>query len=147
VLYARQWCANPDDAVQDALVDLANQATDPRDPVGWLYKTARCKAMNQARSEQRRTKHQQLAAQERDAWFQFDPSADVGAEEVEVLLGELSELEREIVVARIWGDLSFEQIAELVDRSLSFVYRHYQQALSKLEKKIDRQSKRIIKYE
>lgn len=147
MLYARQWCANPDDALQDALIDLATQTTDPRDPIGWLFKAVRCKAMNQARSEQRRTKYQQLAAQQRDDWFQFDPSASIDAAEIESLLVELPDLEREIVVARIWGDLSFEQIAELVDRSLSFVYRRYQQALNGLEKKIEGHSKRISKHE
>ena len=147
MLYARQWCANPDDALQDALIDLGNQTTDPRDPVGWLFQTVRCKAMNQARSEQRRTKYQQLAAQQRDAWFHFDPNASVDDVDIESLLVELPDLEREIVVARIWGDLSFEQIAELVDRSLSFVYRRYQQALSDLEKKIEGHSKRITKHE
>ena len=147
MLYARQWCVNPDDALQDALIDLANQSTDPRDPVGWLFKTVRCKAMNQARSEQRRTKYQQLAAQQRDDWFHFDPCANIDAADIESLLVELPDLEREIVVARIWGDLSFEQIAELVDRSLSFVYRRYQQALSDLERKIEGHSKRTIKHE
>ncbi len=147
MLYARQWCANPDDALQDALIDLANQTTNPRDPVGWLFKTVRCKAINQARSEQRRTKYQQLAAQQRDGWFHFDPGGSVDAAGIEALLVELPDLEREIVVARIWGDLSFEQIAELVDRSLSFVYRRYQQALSDLERKIEGHSKRIIKHE
>jgi len=146
-MYARQWCVHPDDALQEALIDLANLSTDPRDPVGWLFKTVRCKAINLARSEQRRTKYQQLAAQQRDAWFLFDPSVTIAASEVESLLVELPDLEREIVVARLWGDLSFEQIAELVDRSPSFVYRRYQQALSELEKKIDGQSNRIIKHE
>lgn len=147
MLYARQWCANPDDALQDALIDLANQTTDPRDLVGWLFKAVRCKAINQARSEHRRTKYQQLAAQQRDEWFHFDPSASIDAAEIESLLVELPDLEREIVVARIWGDLSFEQIAELVDRSLSFVYRRYQQALNDLERKIEGHSKRISKHE
>ena len=43
--------------------------------------------------------------------------------ELEPMLAELPRLEREIVVARIWGELSFEQIAELVERSTSAVHR------------------------
>ena len=147
MLYARQWCTAPDDALQESLIDLASLKIDPRDPVGWLFKTVRCKAMNQARSEHRRTKYQQLAAQHREPWFHFDPSASLDSAEIESLIVELSDLDREIVVARIWGDLSYEQIAELVSRSLSFVYRRYQQALSTLEKKIEGKSKRIIKNE
>ncbi len=143
VLYARQWCVYPDDALQDALIDLADQSTDPRDAVAWMFKTIRCKAINQARSEQRRSKYQKLAAEQRESWFTTDLTASIGSNEIESLLSELAALEREIVVARIWGEMSFEQIADLVERSLSFVYRRYQQALGKLEKKIDGQVEKL----
>lgn len=143
VLYARQWCAHPDDALQDALIDLAQQAVDPRDPVAWLFNTVRRKAINQVRSENRRSKYQQLAAEQREPWFIGDPASSMGSSEMESLLADLPTLEREIVVARIWGELSFEQIAELVDRSVSFVYRRYQQTLRDLEKKIDNQVRKL----
>ena len=143
VLYARQWCVHPDDALQDALIDLAQLASDPRDPLAWLFMTVRRKAINQARSENRRSKDQQLAAEQREPWFTGDPASSMGSGEMESLLADLPALEREIVVARIWGELSFEQIAELVDRSLSFVYRRYQQTLRDLEKKIDSQVRKM----
>ena len=143
VLYARQWCVHPDDALQDALIDLAQLALDPRDPVAWLFQTVRRKAINQVRSENRRSKYQQLAAEQREPWFTSDPASSMGSSEMELLLADLPTLEREIVVARIWGELSFEQIAELVDRSMSFVYRRYQQALRELEKKIDSQAGKL----
>ena len=61
------------------------------------------------------------------------------------MVAELPALEREIVIARIWGDLSFEQIAELVERSPSFVYRRYQHTLSELEKKFEGQVKNRVR--
>ena len=137
VLYARQWCVHPDDALQDALIDLAHQTAEPRDPVAWLFKTVRCKAMNQSRSEHRRSKYQQLAAEQREPWFTSESDSMVDASEMQFLLSELPALDREIVVARIWGDMSFEQIAELVERSMSFVYRRYQCTLIVLEKKMN----------
>ena len=137
VLYARQWCVHPDDALQDALIDLAHQTAEPRDPVAWLFKTVRCKAMNQSRSEYRRSKYQQLAAEQRKPWFTSESDSMVDASEMQFLLSELPALDREIVVARIWGDMSFEQIAELVERSMSFVYRRYQCTLIVLEKKMN----------
>ena len=145
VLYARQWCLHPDDALQDALIDLARQATEPRDPVAWLFKTVRYKAINQSRSEQRRSKYQQLAAEQREPWFLSDPSKNLETGEIETLIAELTPVEREIVIARIWGDMSFEQIAGLVERSLSFVYRSYQQALREIEKKMDDQVNKLSK--
>ncbi len=145
VLYARQWCVHPDDALQDALIDLAHHTQDLRDPVAWLFKTVRCKALNQARSEQRRSKYQQIAAEQRDPWFTTDPNRSIEIGEVEAMVAELPALEREIVIARIWGDLSFEQIAELVERSPSFVYRRYQHTLSELEKKFEGQVKNRVR--
>lgn len=123
-------------------MDLARQSSDPRDHVAWLFKTVRCKAINQSRSEQRRTRYQQLAAEQREPWFETDPTSKIETSDIEMLLAELPPIEREIVVARIWGDMSFEQIAELVERSLSFVYRRYQQTLCELEKKMNGQVKK-----
>ena len=35
-LFARQWCAAPEDVVQEAFVKLSAQRPLPNDPVGWL---------------------------------------------------------------------------------------------------------------
>ncbi len=137
MLYARQWCTSPDDALQDALIDLTQQSRVPSDVVGWLFKAVRFKAINQSRSDQRRSRHQQLAAAQRDDWFDFDPTAAMQSQELESFLVELEPLAREIVVARIWGEMSFEQITDLVDRPLSTVHRHYQRALKSLESKLN----------
>ena len=143
MLYARQWCLHPDDALQEALIDLARQTTDPRDPVAWLFKTVRCKAMNQSRAEQRRAKYQNLAAKQREPWFVGDQSSNPDSSEVQAAINSLPALEREMVIARIWGEMSFEQISELVDRPLSFVYRRYRQALSELQTKLDGQVNKL----
>ena len=130
VLYARQWCNCPDDALQEALVDLARLEQPPVDMAAWLFTTVRRKAINLARSEGRRKKHQQQASLEKDTWFSLDPSDRLLGEELENQLRKLSPLEREILVARIWGELTFEQIAALVALPLSSVYRQYQKSLS-----------------
>lgn len=136
VLYARQWCCCPDDALQEALIDLARQRPAPRDPMGWLFKAVRFKAINLSRAERRRNQYENAAAQQRDSWFERDPVDAVQSSELEAMLTELEPTNREIVVARIWGGMSFEQIAELVDSSLSTVHRRYQQTLKQLEMKL-----------
>jgi RNA polymerase sigma factor (sigma-70 family) len=136
-LYARQWCRCPDDAVQEALIELVKQTPPPDDPIAWLFTTTRRRAQNQSRSEQRRALHQQRAAACQDAWFESDPADELAAKEVEAMLRQLEPLDREIIVARIWGDMSFEQIASLVQRSTSVVHRHYHHALSRLSRKLN----------
>jgi RNA polymerase sigma-70 factor (ECF subfamily) len=97
----------------------------------------RRKAINLSRSENRRQKHQQQASEDKPAWFELDPIAGIQSEELEIYLQQLGPVDREIVVARIWGELTFEQIAELVNRPLSVVYRHYRQSLTFLGQQID----------
>ena len=89
VLYARQWCSCPDDALQEALIDLSQQASAPRDPAGWLFKAVRYKAINFARADQRRSRHWRQAAVERDTWFDCDPTTTLQSEELETMLAEL----------------------------------------------------------
>jgi len=131
-LYARQWCRAPEDALQEALIDLLLQSPGPDHPVAWLYKTVRRRAMNLARAERRRAKHHRQACEQRESWFLPTDSVLGEPVDMEALLRRLPPLEREIVVARVWGELSYAQIAELVDRSTSAVHRRYQRALAEL---------------
>ena len=132
LLYARQWCRAPEDALQDALIDLLRQCPVPDHPVAWLFTTVRRRAVNLARAEGRRARHQRQAAAERPAWFVGDGASPFAAGELEAILARLPHLEREIVIARIWGELSFEQIAVLVARSSSAVHRRYWSAIAML---------------
>ena len=131
-LYARQWCTAPDDAVQEALIELLRQDPAPRHPAAWLFKTVRRRAMNLARGERRRAEHHRRAGREREGWFVEEPGEGLDSGELAGMLDQLPRVEREIVVARIWGELPFERIAELVDLSSSSVHRRYRRALSLL---------------
>lgn len=144
VLYARQWCAAPDDAVQEAFIDLANNPVAPDCPKAWLYTTTRRKAQNIARAELRRRRHheqasveqpqivQSAAGEPQSAWFR-PTHGSLLAEEVARGLESLSGEQREILVARIWGELSFEELAALLGCSLSSAHRRYTSALEALK--------------
>ncbi len=138
-LLARQSCRAPEDALQEALIELARQDPIPDNPVAWIYAVVRRRAMNLGRAENRRRKHHRQAGQQRESWFL--PSDDGLDEPIdfESLLDQLPQLEREVVVARVWGQLSFCQIAELVGQSTSSVHRRYQQALVKLGQAMNQQ--------
>jgi RNA polymerase sigma-70 factor (ECF subfamily) len=132
VLYARQWTHAPEDALQEALIELLRQESPPDCPAAWLFKTVRRRAMNLARAERRRAEHHRRAGLRQEKWFLTAPGAEFDSEELTGLLQRLPPLEREIVVARIWGELPFDRIADLVDISTSAAHRRYQHALSLL---------------
>ncbi len=136
VLYARQWCSSPDDAVQEALIDFVKLSDMPVDPVAWLFKTVRYKALNQTRSDTRRDRHQRQAMEIRDNWFDESQQHKLELQELEAELQKLTAIQREVVVAKVWGDLSFAQISELIDVSTTTAFRIYREALEQLEQRL-----------
>jgi RNA polymerase sigma factor (sigma-70 family) len=135
-LFARQWCGNPDDALQEALIDLVKLPNTPESIPAWLFQVVRNKALTQSRSERRRANHQTSAAEQKQAWFEADPSVGLDGEMVAGLLTGLPELERQIVTSRVWGELSFAEIAELVDRPVTTVFRIYRSSIVSLREKL-----------
>lgn len=146
VLYARQWCVMPDDAVQEAFIDLSKTKVAPDCPISWLFTTTRRKAQNIARSELRRQTHQRAAAEQLpdherfETWFRPTASRQLVAEDIAKGLESLEADERELVVARIWGELSFEQLAKLLDCSVSSAHRRYSLALQHLKAVVSAES-------
>ena len=126
-LYARQICNCPEDAVQEAFVELARQPALPEEQIlPWLYRVVRNKAISAARADTKAKSHESQAAGRRRAWFEPSPGDAIDAAAAVVILEDLPQLEREVVVARIWGGLTFQQIGELVGATDSTAHRRYE---------------------
>jgi RNA polymerase sigma-70 factor (ECF subfamily) len=124
VLYARQWCSSPEDVVQDAFLALVRQRQQPRDAVAWLYKVVRNGALDVAKMARRRQRRESAVARP-EQWF-VEPAVDgLDAAAAVAALQGLPAEQREIIVARHWGGLSFEQVADAVGCSASTAFRRY----------------------
>lgn len=136
ILYARQWCAAPEDVVQEAFLKLAKQKTPPNKPESWIYRVVRNGAISAGRSERRRRHHESTAAARMQAWF--SPPADTGLDGAAVTdaLRNLPAEQREVIVAHLWGGLTFEQIAEVSGSSASTAHRCYVAGLSALRERM-----------
>jgi len=139
-LYAAQWTENADDCVQEALIELARQPRVPASPVAWLYRVVRNRAISQFRSARRRERREQLthrlrireaAAREGEA-----PAEPIDAEQLAAAIAELPDEIRETIVARTWGGLNFDQIAELAGCSTSTAHRRYEAGLAALRERL-----------
>jgi RNA polymerase sigma factor (sigma-70 family) len=133
-LYARQWPGSGEDLVQEAFVKLAQQSPPPERVLPWLYRVVRNAALSANRTALRRRRREGKASNP-EAWFasvddQLD--AQVAAQRLAGLALEL----REVVVARLWGGLTFEEIAQLVGCSLPTAHRRYQTALAELRERL-----------
>jgi|SRR4051812_48773919 RNA polymerase sigma factor (sigma-70 family) len=132
-LYAAQWTDSPDDCVQEALVELAKQRPLPDHMLAWLYRVVKHRALNAARGDRRRRERESRAIAERFSETEkpvvFNSDEATAATDALVQL-ELSE--RELVVMRIWGNLTYEEIGEALNFSTATAYRQYERALTKL---------------
>lgn len=133
-LYARQWDGG-DDVVQEAFVQLAGQSRPPEQPVPWLYAVVRRAAMAAGRSAARRKRREAVAGTP-EAWFASADDA-IDAQRATELLATLPIEQREIIVARLWGGLTFDEAARLCGCSLPTAHRRYQAGLSELRRRMD----------
>ena len=136
VLYARQWCAAPEDVVQEAFLKLHRCRTPPENVVPWLYRVVRNAAISAARGERRRAQHERLAASRGESWFVPSEDNALDARTAAKALECLPTEEREIIIARIWGGLTFEQIALVADVSSSSAHRLYVAGLTALRERL-----------
>lgn len=135
-LYASQWTPAADDCVQEALVELARQAERPRNPVAWLYRVVKHRALNAARGDRRRREREEHVMVDRFTMTQTATGTFERADTLAVVeaLHRLGSDERELVMLRIWGGLKYEEIAESLAIPVSSAHRKYEQALTKLRK-------------
>jgi len=132
-LYARQWGSGAEDLVQIAFMRLAQQSLPPGSVLPWLYSVVRNEALSALRSTVRRRQREQERSSP-EAWFDTAGSR-LDAAEIACSLAKLPLELREVIVARIWGGLAFEEIATLIGSSLATAHRRYEAGLERLRER------------
>src|SRR5262249_41200223 len=129
ILYARQWCAAPEDVVQEAFLKLVRQGRPPDDPVAWLYRVVRNGALDAGKLARRRPSRERSAARP-DPWFVEPGGEGPAAVETPPVGG------GGVIAARLWGGLGFEQVATLAGCSASTAFRRYSAGIDALRKEL-----------
>src|SRR3954471_21104982 len=115
VLFARQWVrssADAEDIVQEAFVKFWRQNRDVENR-GLLYATVRTVALDLIRRDSRRARREAEAYE--DAEKAVEPQFEADDEAQRALARALDRLpheQREVLVMKIWNDLTFAEIAE-----------------------------------
>jgi RNA polymerase sigma factor (sigma-70 family) len=135
LLYARQWGGSAEDLVQNAFVHLAQQTPPPEQVLPWLYRVVRNEALSAHRGAFRRRQRERRACSP-EAWFAATEDR-LESREAATLLGELPLELREVIVARVWGGLTFEEIARLTGCSLPTAHRRYHAGLAQLRERLE----------
>jgi len=142
--YARQWASSAaaaEDIFQDAFVRFWRKRGSVRDPVTYLYRCVRTVAMNWHRSHNRRQHH------ETHSGLGSAPDGPGAAAEqserrmcIQRAVAELPGDQREVVVMKIWGEMTFSQIGEIMSLPRSTAHATYRTAMNRLHEKLSRET-------
>ena len=143
-LYALQLGAGPAEAeaaVHDAFVRLwrSERWQEPAlDVKGALYGYTRAVVLDTRRGDGRRRRREGRYADARPTTAGFEDVAERDEEtaRVEAALADLPAAQREVVVMKIWGDLSFRQIGAVLDVSPDTAASRYRYGLARLETRL-----------
>ncbi|MEO0448096.1 MAG: sigma-70 family RNA polymerase sigma factor [Verrucomicrobiota bacterium] len=138
VLYARQWlprASDAEDAVQDAFIRLFRSPQQfGENPVPVLYQAVKWSCLDRVRKDSRRDRREQVAFQESEQETAFDDPVERKERKqmLEKALRKLPEDQREVITLKIWGDLGFREIGEVLGISINTAASRYRYALKKL---------------
>ncbi len=138
-LYARQWLDAPaaEDVVQEAFLALMAQSLPPPNIRAWLFRTVRNQEISAVRAGARRSRREREFAAVRSDYFETRPADLIDARAAQHALEGLPPEQREVVVLRLWGELTLAEIANLTGSPPSTVYDQYRAALVNVRKLLE----------
>ena len=139
LLFARQQSRRPDEAedlLQEAFVRIWRLYghTGEVSP-GLVYRAIRRLAIDWARSIDRRQIRENKVALDSPLSFCFERTLEQDERKQALLraVERLPDQQKEVVTLKIWGELTFDEIARILDESLNTVASRYRYALQKLK--------------
>ncbi|KPK80503.1 MAG: hypothetical protein AMJ81_12010 [Phycisphaerae bacterium SM23_33] len=138
LLYARQWLgpAAAEDVVQDVFVRLMRQRRRPASVEAWLFRSVRNAALNELRRQRRRRKQQHRLAAEGHDWFEARPDDLMDAKLVQAAVTGLPEEQREVILLRIWGGMTLQEISEVLGEPVSTLFSRYRAGLAQIRQRM-----------
>lgn len=142
VLFARQWVhsrADAEDVVQAAFVKFWRHRPDAaREHFPLLFAAVRSGALDAVRGRDRRQRREadERVSLPREDTPYFDASIEERerAEAIEDALRTLPEAQRGVLVLKIWGELTFAEIATALGESPNTVASRYRYALAAMRR-------------
>ena len=131
--------ADAEDVVQNAFVRVFKaDVPEAAQVLTYLYQATRWCALDQVRSLGRRRDREtfSVAAVETQTWFVSELVLTEREQEIQGAMQRLPEDQREVLVMKIWGELTFQQIGDVQGLSLNTVASRYRYALQALREKL-----------
>jgi len=144
VLLARAWVptrADAEDVVQEAFVRFWRSRDRAADPTAYLFGCVKRCALDWVRARGRQVRREAAAAKP-----EGEPLFDGPLEQAErraavaAALDTLPEAQREVLVMKVWGGLTFPQIAAALGVPADTAASRFRYALAKLREKLAEES-------
>jgi len=118
-----------EDVLQETFLALSQKEQAPEQPDHYCVRSFRNRAMNYRRGLWRRLTREL----ESRRWFERFPSERPEETRAMGALAELPQLQREVIVLKIWHDYTFDEIGELLEVSPNTAAGRYRYGLKKLK--------------
>lgn len=133
--------SDAEDVVQEAFIRFWRARDRVADPVAFLFACVRNCALDWQRERSRQVRREEAAARgEREPMFVGSPEQDERRDAIELALRRLPAEQRDVLAMKIWGGLSFPQIAEALGISANTAASRYRYALAKLREQLAEES-------
>ena len=144
ILFARQWVprhSDAEDVVQEAFIRFWRSRDRVSEPAAYFYACVKHVALDWQRGRKRRSSREEATARsEAETLFTSPLEQDERREAIEAALRNLPVSQREVLVMRIWGGLSFPQIAAALQVSADTAKSRHRYALAKLREQLAEES-------
>ncbi len=131
-----------EDVVQDVFQRLCDLTVDAEDLRSFVYKSVRNRALDLLRRENR--KKGDPGAERSASIYAIDNPrqeestlSEERARKLENALNSLEDLEREVIVLRIYGGLTFEEVSKILEVPGGTVASRYRRGLAKMRRKLE----------
>jgi RNA polymerase sigma-70 factor (ECF subfamily) len=143
LLFARQQSRCPaeaEDIVQEAFVKFwQSRKRRPQLEPALLFTIVKRLAIDRARSRDRRMLREEASRswlEDDSSWFETPAQSQEHGELLESSLRKLPQEQREVLVLKIWGELTFEEIGRTIGASPNTAASRYRYALNRLKRQL-----------
>jgi len=139
LLFARQQTrfeVDAHDLVQEAVLECWRRVANDAPPTaGLIYSTIRRRAIDLGRSMSRRATREAAAVAETSAvWFDGTLEDNERSMLIQDAMQKLPEMYREVVTLKVWGELTFAEIAQVLEIPANTAASRYRYGLMELRK-------------
>jgi RNA polymerase sigma-70 factor (ECF subfamily) len=139
LLFARQKArfeADAQDLVQDAVLEAAERSEAAAlPPLALVFATIQRRAIDLARRDDRRAAREfKIQSATPEAWFDNAVEQREHSQLIQTAMGQLPEIYREVVTLKVWGELTFAEIADSLSIPANTAASRYRYGIEELRK-------------